>query len=81
MTHLAVEKNVAESTQNQAFNAILFLYRFVLDKPIDDISDAIRADRPKRLPVVLTKDEVKQLFSCMSGIALLMAEKIDALGI
>ena len=81
MTYLAVEKNVAESTQNQAFNAILFLYRHVLDKPIDDISDAIRADRPKRLPVVLTKDEVKQLFSCISGTALVMAELIYGSGL
>lgn len=81
MTYLAVEKNVAESTQNQAFNAILFLYRHVLDKPIDDISDAIRADRPKRLPVVLTKEEVKQLFSYMSGTALLMAELIYGSGL
>lgn len=81
MTYLAVEKKVAASTQNQAFNAILFLYRHVLDKPIDDISDTIRARGPKRLPVVLTKDEVKQLFSCMSGTALLMAELIYGSGL
>jgi site-specific recombinase XerD len=81
MTHLAVEKNVAASTQNQAFNAILFLYRHVLDKPIDDISDAIRADRPKRLPVVLTKDEVKRLFVCMSGTDLLIAKVMYGTGL
>jgi integron integrase len=81
MTHLAVEKNVAESTQNQAFNAILFLYRHVLDKPIDDISDAIRADKPKRLPVVLTKDEVKRLFACMSGTDQLMAKVMYGTGV
>ena len=81
MTYLAVEKNVAESTQNQAFNAILFLYRHVLDKPIDDIRDAIRADRPKRLPVVLTKEEVKQLFSCMSGTDLLIANVMYGTGV
>jgi integron integrase len=81
MTYLAVEKEVAASTQNQAFNAILFLYRHVLDKPIDDISDAIRAKGPRRLPVVLTKDEVKQLFAGMSGIHLLMAEVMYGAGL
>jgi site-specific recombinase XerD len=81
MTHLAVEKNVAESTQNQAFNAILFLYRHVLDKPIDDISDAIRAKAPKRLPVVLTRQEVKQLFACLSETDLLMAELMYGTGL
>ena len=81
MTYLAVEKNVAESTQNQAFNAILFLYRHVLDKPIDNISDAIRAKAPKRLPVVLTKDEVKQLFACLSGTDLLMAKVMYGTGV
>jgi integron integrase len=81
MTFLAVERNVAESTQNQAFNAILFLYRYVLDKPIDDISDAIRAKAPKRLPVVLTKDEVKQLFACISGTELLMAKVMYGTGV
>ncbi|MBN1831343.1 MAG: integron integrase [Deltaproteobacteria bacterium] len=81
MTYLAVEKNVAESTQNQAFNALLFLYRYVLDKPLDDISSAIRADRPKRLPVVLTKEEVKQLFECMSGTELLMAKVMYGTGL
>jgi Phage integrase, N-terminal SAM-like domain len=45
MTHLAVERKVSASTQNQAFNAILFLFRHVLDKPIDDIGEAVRAKR------------------------------------
>jgi len=81
MTYLAVEKEVAASTQNQAFNAILFLYRYVLDKPIDDISDAIRAKGPRRLPVVLTKDEVKRVFACMSGTPLLMGELMYGSGL
>jgi site-specific recombinase XerD len=81
MTYLAVERNVAESTQNQAFNALLFLYRYVLDKPIDDIRDAIRAKAPKRLPVVLTKDEVNRLFEWMSGRHLLMAKVMYGTGV
>jgi integron integrase len=81
MTYLAVEKSVAASTQNQAFNALLFLYRYVLDKPIDGISDAIRAYKPKRLPVVLTKKEVNRLFACLSGTDLLMAKVMYGTGL
>jgi site-specific recombinase XerD len=61
LTHLAVKDNVAVSTQKQALNAILFLYRKVLDKDIDWPEDAVRAKKPARLPVVLTVDE-RQLF-------------------
>lgn len=81
MTHLAVDRSVAASTQNQAFNAILFLFRNVLDKPIDDISEAIRAKRKRRLPVVLTKSEIKCLFEQMSGTNLLMAKTIYGCGL
>jgi integron integrase len=81
MTHLAVDRSVAASTQNQAFNAILFLFRHVLDKPIDDISEAIRAKRKRRLPVVLTKPEITRLFEQMSGTKLLMAKTIYGCGL
>lgn len=81
MTHLAIEKNVASSTQNQAFNAILFLFRHVLDKSIDDIGEAIRAKRKRRLPVVLTKSEINRLFEQMSGTNLLMAKIIYGCGL
>src|SRR4030043_492476 len=81
MTHLAVERNVALSTQNQAFNAILFLFRHVLDKIIDDISNTVRAKRNRRLPVVLTKLEVGRLFDEMSGLYLLMAKVIYGCGL
>jgi integrase len=81
MTYLAVEKNVAVSTQNQAFNAILFLFRHVLDKRIDDISDTVRAQRKRRLPVVLTKSEIGQLLDKMSGLYLLMAKIIYGCGL
>ena len=62
MTYLAVERKVAISTQNQAFNAILFLFRYVLDKKIDDISEAVRAKGNRKLPVVLSKQEIGRLF-------------------
>jgi hypothetical protein len=76
MTYLAVERNVANSSQNQAFNALLFLFRHVLDKRIDDISEAVRAKRNRRLPVVLTKSEIERLFAQMSGLYLLMARSL-----
>ncbi len=51
LSDLAVERNVAPSTQNQAFNAILFLFRYVLDKDLDDIEGSVRASKKRRLPV------------------------------
>ena len=58
LSHLAVERRVSASTQNQALSALLFLYRNVLDRPLGDISGAVRAKQPQRLPVVFTQDEV-----------------------
>jgi site-specific recombinase XerD len=58
LTHLAVNRNVAASTQNQALSALLFLYSAVLDRPLNQLA-VVRANRPKRLPVVLTRNEVK----------------------
>src|SRR5258706_14398404 len=54
LTHLAVERDVAASTQNQALSAILFLYRDVLEKELEWVEGFERAKRPARLPVVLT---------------------------
>ncbi len=81
MTYLAVEQKVSASTQNQAFNAILFLFRHTLDKDIDDIAEAVRAKRTRRLPVVLTRSEIERLFENMSGINLLMASMIYGCGL
>ena len=66
ITHLAVEGNVAASTQNQALSALLFLYAEVLNKPIDYV-DVTWAKKPTRLPVVLTKEEVKAVIHQLSG--------------
>ena len=73
LTHLVIERNVAASTQNQALHALLFLYREVLDKPLPNV-DAIRAKKPKRLPVVLTQDEVKAVLKQLSGVPLLVVQ-------
>jgi integron integrase len=61
LSHLAVEGNVSASTQNQALNSIIFLYRHVLKLDLGDFSQFARAKRPRKLPVVLTKDEVSRL--------------------
>jgi integron integrase len=65
LTHLAVAGHVAASTQNQALAALLFLYQDVLERPLDRIDGVIRANRPRRLPVVLTREEVKRVLDEM----------------
>jgi integron integrase len=67
LTYLAVERNVSASTQNQALNALVFLYNKVLDIELTDPIDALRARRPSRLPVVLSKHEAAQIIDLMSG--------------
>lgn len=57
LSHLATAKKVAASTQNQAFHALLFLCRFVLDVDLDNIADTVRARRGPKLPVVFSPDE------------------------
>lgn len=66
LTHLAVNQNVAASTQNQAFSAILFMYNHVLDKPLTGI-EALRAKKPVRIPVVLAKKEVRSFLNNIEG--------------
>ena len=70
LTHLALDLNVASSTQNQAFNAILFLYNQVLHQPLEDKISAVRAKKPRRLPTVMTNDEALAVLSALSGTAL-----------
>lgn len=67
LTDLAVNGHVAASTQNQALAALLFLYEHVLEQPLDRIEGVVRANRPKRLPVVLTQDEVRAVIQWMTG--------------
>jgi integrase len=64
LTHLAQDRHVSASTQNQAFSALLFLYQNVLEKPLDRI-DALRAARTRRLPVVLSREEMKELLAAL----------------
>ena len=73
LTDLAVRGRVAASTQNQAFNALLFLYREVLKQPFENVQ-AMRADRPTRVPIVLTVEEVKAVIGAMGGTPQLVAK-------
>ena len=82
LTHLAVDKKVASSTQNQAFNAILFLYEKVLGISLKDQNiSALRAKRKEHVPVVLTKGEVKQIIYYMNGIYKLMLQLLYGCGL
>ena len=64
---------MSASTQNQALSALLFLYRHVLDRKVGDLGEVIRARKPKRLPVVMTRDEVKAVLAQLTGDKWLMA--------
>jgi integron integrase len=74
LSHLATEGNVAAATQRQALNAIIFLYRRVLDQPVDELLEHIRAKRQQRPPTVFSQEEVKQVLEQMTGTHLLMAQ-------
>jgi len=67
LTHLAVKAKVSASTQNQALSALLFLYRHVIGREVGDLGEVIRARKPKRLPVVMTSGEVKDVLSYLTG--------------
>ena len=81
LTHLAVKERVSSSTQNQALSALLFLYRHVLNREIGELRDVIRARKPKRLPVVLTKDEVKTVIGNLKGDKWIMANLMYGAGL
>jgi integron integrase len=67
LSHLAVDRDVSASTQNQALAALLFLYDAVLGKPLNEL-DVVRANRPKRLPTVMTRDEVRVVLAGLEGV-------------
>src|SRR6266849_3356913 len=81
LSSLAVEGNVAASTQNQALGALLFLYRDVLEQDLPWLEDVVRAKRPARLPVVLTRAEVRTLLFHMRGVPRLMAMLLYGAGL
>ena len=81
LSHLATQMNVAASTQNQAFSALLFLYQEVLKERLPWIDDIVRSKRPKKVPVVFTQEEVRQVLSRMTGTPRLMAHLLYGSGL
>lgn len=81
LTYLAVEEKVSASTQTQALSAILFLYRHVLFQPLGALGDVVRAKQPKRLPVVLTRQEVRDVLAELDGDMWLMASLLYGTGL
>ena len=80
LSDLAVNGHVATSTQNQAFNALLFLYGQVLHQPFENVQ-AVRADRPVRVPAVLTPEEVKEVLAALAGTPQLVARLLYGSGL
>lgn len=68
LNHLAIDLNVAASTQNQALSAIVFLYSHILNQPLQHLDKLKRAKKPKRLPVVLTEKEAMTVIHSMEGV-------------
>lgn len=81
LSHLAVNLKVSASTQNQAFNALLFLYREVLKRKLDESINAIRAKKPQHLPTVMTKEETMQVINTIPFEYQLMVKLIYGSGL
>ena len=80
LNYLAIAKNVAASTQNQAFNALVFLYKRVLESPLENVK-AARSSKEARIPVVLTRGEVKQVLSLLDGVPELVVKLLYGSGL
>ena len=81
LNHLAREREVAASTQNQALSALLFLYKEVLDQPLAWLQGLERAKRPARMPTVLSRNEAKRLLAELRGARWLMASLLYGAGL
>ena len=81
LTHLAVDERVAAATQNQALNAIVFLYREIVKRELGEISDIQWAKRPAKLPVVFTREEAKEILHRLEGTKWLMASILYGAGL
>ncbi len=81
LSSLAVESGVSAATQNQALAALLFLYQAVLERPLGAFQGLVRAHQPKRLPVVLTRDEVAAVLGAMQGTPQLVAALLYGSGL
>jgi integron integrase len=81
LTHLATGAGVAASTQTQALSALLFLYRDILSRPFDELQGIARAKRPERVPVVLSRVEIRTVLGCLSGTPRLVAALLYGAGL
>jgi integron integrase len=81
LTHLAVEGNVSPSTQNQAMNALVFLYTRVLETPLEGRIDALRAREKVRIPAVLTPEEVRRVIALLAGLPQLVVKLLYGSGL
>ena len=81
LTHLAVDRNVAASTQNQALSALLFLYQHVLERKLDFLDNIERVKRPPKIPVVFTREEARAVLDQLHGVYQLMAELLYGSGL
>jgi integron integrase len=81
LSSLATDRHVSASTQNQAFSALLFLYREVLGQALPGLDDVVRAKRPVRLPLVLSRDEVQAVLRQLQGVPWLMASLMYGAGL
>ena len=81
LTHLAVDRDIAPSTQNQAMNALVFLYKKVLKTPLDKEINAVRAKKKVTVPVVMTREEVRQVIKFMEGTPQLIVKLLYGSGL
>lgn len=81
LTHLAVNKNVAPSTQNQAMNALVFLYKKVLKNPLDEEINAVRSNKKIHVPVVMTREETSKVIRMMEGTTQIVAKLMYGSGL
>ncbi|PYJ03088.1 MAG: integron integrase [Verrucomicrobia bacterium] len=81
LTDLAVNGKVSASTQNQAFNALVFLYRRVVELPLNEKIDAVRAERKMNAPVVMTREEVMRVIPLLEGVPQLIVQMLYGSGL
>ncbi len=80
LNHLATERRVAASTQNQALSALLFLYGQVMGRNLGEFTGLTRARRPRHIPTVLSRDEARRFLEALESAARLMALLLDGSG-
>ncbi|SLM29179.1 Integron integrase (fragment) [Desulfamplus magnetovallimortis] len=81
LTHLAIDTNISASTQRLALNALIFLYKHVLGKPLNEKIDAVRAPEKKNIPVVMTIDEVTKIIKLMESTPKLIVQLLYGTGL